>query len=152
MSILRKKIAASLKKKIVLLKGSASHLIMISVQEKLADNGYTSTAYNGLLSVLKTTEGTELKVFELSQFPTMNYELHNLINEVKKYAGIDGKKWGSFTASERITLEEDKYIPTDDEVTTHGYKKLTNEGNGDGKFYRHDEVVHSIYDKVVAKL
>lgn len=154
MSILRKKIAAALQKKMVFLKASASYLIMVSVQDKLSDAGYTTTAYNGLLSVSKKVnkDDTELTVFELKQFPAMNYELYNLINEVKKYMGVDGRKWGNLKSSVRIKLDEDKYIPTDDEVKALGYKALTNEGNGDGKFYRHDEVVQSIYNKVVEKL
>ncbi len=154
MSILRKKIAAALQKKMVFLKASASYLIMVSVQDKLSDAGYTATAYNGLLSVSKKVnkDDTELTVFELKQFPAMNYELYNLINEVKKYMGVDGRKWGNLKSSVRIKLDEDKYIPTDDEVKSLGYKALTNDGNGEGKFYRHDEVVQSIYDKVVEKL
>lgn len=154
MSILRKKIAAALQKKMVFLKASASYLIMVSVQDKLSDAGYTATAYNGLLSVSKKVnkDDTELTVFELKQFPAMNYELYNLINEVKKYMGVDGRKWGNLKSSVRIKLDEDKYIPTDDEVKSLGYKVLTNDGNGEGKFYRHDEVVQSIYDKVVEKL
>lgn len=154
MSILRKKIAAALQKKMVFLKASASYLIMVSVQDKLSDAGYTATAYNGLLSVSKKVnkDDTELTVFELKQFPAMNYELYNLINEVKKYMGVDGRKWGNLKSSVRIKLDEDKYIPTDDEVKSLGYKALTNDGNGEGRFYRHDEVVQSIYDKVVEKL
>lgn len=154
MSILRKKIAAALQKKMVFLKASASYLIMVSVQDKLSDAGYTATAYNGLLSVSKKVnkDDTELTVFELKQFPAMNYELYNLINEVKKYMGVDGRKWGNLKSSVRIKLDEDNYIPTDDEVKSLGYKALTNDGNGEGKFYRHDEVVQSIYDKVVEKL
>lgn len=154
MSILRKKIAAALQKKMVFLKASASYLIMVSVQDKLSDAGYTATAYNGLLSISKKVnkDDTELTVFELKQFPAMNYELYNLINEVKKYMGVDGRKWGNLKSSVRIKLDEDKYIPTDEEVKTLGYKALTNDGNGEGKFYRHDEVVQSIYDKVVEKL
>lgn len=153
MSNLRKGIVHKLKKKIVELRGNPSHLIMLSVQDKLMDAGYSATAMYGLLAITEHKDGeTHLTVFDLQQFPAMNFELYNIINETKKYAGVDGKKWGAFNTRPKIVLESEQYIPTRDEVTEFGYKHLTNEGNEDGKKYRHDDVVNEIYNKVLALL
>lgn len=153
MSDIRKSITQALKKKIVRMRGNPAHFIMLSVQGMLVDNGYQSTAHHGLVSVVTDREdGSELKVFELNQFPTLNYEVCNLINEIREYAGIAGKKWSEFKSNERFSIEEENYIPTDKEVTEFGYEHLADEGNSEGKKYDHDKVVQSVYNTVVAYL
>ncbi|AQT27994.1 hypothetical protein pVa21_052 [Vibrio phage pVa-21] len=153
MSLLRKGIVLALKKKMVKLRANPSNLIMLCVQEKLADEGYTATAHAGLLAVVK--EGDDkptLTVFELKAFPALNHELFSLTTEVRKYAGRDGKDWSAFAARAKIVLEVPNYIPTRDEVTEFGYKHLTNEGNAEGKKYNNEDVVQAVYDKVIAEL
>lgn len=153
MSLLRKGIVLALKQKMVKLRDNPSNLIMLCVQEKLANEGYLATAHSGLLAVVVSGDDKPvLNVFELKDFPALNHELFSLTTEVRKYAGRGGQNWSEYGAREKTIIDVPNYIPTRDEVTKFGYKHLTNEGNAEGKKYNNDNVVQAVYDKVIAAL
>lgn len=153
MELLRKGIVLALKKKMVKLRSNPSSLIMLCVQEKLADENYQATAHNGLLAlVVSGDKKPTLNVFELKAFPTQNHELFNLTTEVRKYVGRSGQSWNDYGARKKTIIDVPNYIPTCDEVTKFGYPHLTEVGNDEGQKYNNDDVVQAVYDKVIASL